>query len=276
MSYTRRPRALAASVASFAVATLTASSAAAQPVRIDFAEFRRAETTEYQATPGGDVTSKGFDFYAAFGTGARNALQTWGTNDGELSNNLPTNLGPTAAALHATQFGERIDMQQSQGRLFQLFSIDVAHMYSRSNLLSGDLSPITLFFYGFNAAGANDRSVSFNIPLPPSSAATGARSCSRCSSRPRGPGCRRSPGSRARVRRPPPRGRRSRTSSRTSSRKSCRSPAPTHSSRRASRACWSSRGVAGSPETARRTQQPEPQNGGRRHLAPPPVLRPGC
>jgi hypothetical protein len=167
MSHTRRFRTLAASVATFAAAAFSATSAAAQRVTIDFAEFRSPVTTEYQATPGGDVSSKGFDFYAAFGTGARNALQTWGTNDGELSNNLPRNLGPTATALHATQFGERIDMETTDGRLFNLYSMDVAHMYSRNNLLSGDLSPITLFFYGFNAAGQNDRSVSFTIPLPP-------------------------------------------------------------------------------------------------------------
>jgi hypothetical protein len=172
MSHTRRLRTLAASVASFAAVTFTASAAVAQDqVRIDFAEFRSPVTTEYQATPGGDVTSKGFDFYAAFGTGARNALGTWGTDDrdalNDLSNNLPTNLGPTATALWGTSFGERIDMQHSEDKLFSLTSIDVAHMYSRSNLLSGDLSPITLFFYGFNEAGANDRSISFNIPLPP-------------------------------------------------------------------------------------------------------------
>jgi hypothetical protein len=101
-------------------------------VRIDFAEFRSEVTTEYQATPGGDVTSKGFDFYAAFGDGARNALGTWGTDDGELSQNLPTNLGPTAAALWGTRFGERIDMETESGLRFDLYAMDVAHLTAAS------------------------------------------------------------------------------------------------------------------------------------------------
>ncbi len=148
-------------------AAVSAAPAAAQTVTLNFAEFRSPVTTEYQATPGGDVTTRGFDLYAAFGSGARNALGTWGTND-ETAVNLPTNLGPVRGSLWGTQFGERIDLEASDGSLFDLYSIDVAHMYNRSTLLSGDLAPITLFFYGFNAAGQNTTALtqSFTIPAP--------------------------------------------------------------------------------------------------------------
>lgn len=163
MNSTPRFRTVAAILATV---VLSAQSLAAQgPVTIDFSEFRSEETREYQATPGGEVTSKGFDFYANVDAGARNALQTWGT-DGEEAQNLPRNLGPTAGALFATRFQERIDMQTSNGQLFNLFSIAVAHLYDRSSLLSGDLAPISLFFYGFNAARQNSVVASFNIPAP--------------------------------------------------------------------------------------------------------------
>jgi hypothetical protein len=161
-----RLRPLAATLASAALAAAAAAApAAAQPVRIDFAEFRSPTTVEYQATPGGDVTSKGFDFFAAFAAGSRNALGTWGTS--EDPDKLPSNLGPTAAALWGTAFGERIDMEATNGEAFSLYSIDVAHMYPRSYLIEGDLSPINLFFYGFNAGGANVVTTSFTVPAPP-------------------------------------------------------------------------------------------------------------
>ena len=159
MSYVRS---VAATLATVALAIRPV--AAQAPVTIDFAEFRSPTTIEYQATPGGDVTSKGFDFYAYFGAGARNALQTWGTEEDAV--NLPRNLGPTAGALFATRFLERIDMETSSGKLFNLFSIAVAHVYDRSSLVTGDLSPISLFFYGRNAAGQNSVFASFNIPAP--------------------------------------------------------------------------------------------------------------
>ena len=155
-------RTVAATLATVALATRPV--AAQGPVTIDFAEFRSPVTTEYQATPGGEVTSKGFDFYAYVDAGARNALQTWGTDEDAV--NLPRNLGPTAGALFATRFLERIDMQTSSGKLFNLFSIAVAHVYDRSSLVTGDLSPISLFFYGFNATGQNSVVASFNIPAP--------------------------------------------------------------------------------------------------------------
>jgi hypothetical protein len=169
MTYTRRLRTLAASVASFAVVAFAATPVAAQNPRvtIDFAEFRSEITTEYQATPGGEVNSRGYHFYANQAAGARNALGTWGTNDGELSLNVPRNLGPRAAAMWGTAFGERIDMVREDGQFWNLHSIDVAHMYDQRILLSGNLEPITLFFYGFQNNSANNTlAASFTIPAP--------------------------------------------------------------------------------------------------------------
>ena len=152
------------SAAAAAALMLAAAPAAAQRVLLDFAEFRSPTYVEYQATPGGDVSTKGFDLLAAFGTGARNALGTWGTvEDPEF---LPSNLGPTAAALWGTAFGERIDLRATDRRPFNIYAIDVAHLYPRSYLLSGDLSPINLWFYGLNAAGQTVASTSFTIAAP--------------------------------------------------------------------------------------------------------------
>lgn len=152
--------------ASLVLSVAAAAPAAAQVTTIDFAEFRRPEYTLYQATPGGDVTSKGYSFLAAYGTGAQNTLGTWGTV--EDAEKLPSNLGPTAAALWAYQSGERIDLVNEAGFGFDLLSIDVAHMYPRSYLLSGDLAPITLFFYGFDQNGLNTAALvqSFTITPP--------------------------------------------------------------------------------------------------------------
>jgi hypothetical protein len=154
-------RSVAAAAAAVAFAAVPA---AAQRVLLDFAEFRSPTYVEYQATPGGDISTKGFDLYAAFGAGARNALGTWGTaEDPEF---VPANLGPTAGALWGTAFGERIDLEATDGRPINIYSIDVAHMYPRSYLISGDLAPINLWFYGLNSAGQTVTSTSFTIPAP--------------------------------------------------------------------------------------------------------------
>jgi hypothetical protein len=156
-------------VAACVAVTATAASAVAQqPVTLDFSPFRRATTTEFQAVPGGDVYQGGFGFFASFGTGARNALGTWGVNDPrpDLRANVPANLGPTRAALWATQFNEQINVFREDDRAFDLFSIDVGHMYSSTYLLSGDLAPISLTFSGLYALGGSITQT-FTIPIPP-------------------------------------------------------------------------------------------------------------
>jgi hypothetical protein len=166
----RIPTAVRALVAAAGVA-LMASPALAQQV-IDFHELRAPYTTDYQATPGGDVySSNGYGFFAAFGSGALNTLSTWGTAPDErpdLAANVPRNLGPTAASLFAYQFGERLDMFREQDDfLFNLYSIDLAAEYAQSYLLTGSLAPFTVTFYGFNSQGINTSSLiqTFTVPV---------------------------------------------------------------------------------------------------------------
>jgi hypothetical protein len=171
----RIPTAARALAAAAGVA-LMASPALAQQVVIDFHEFRAPYTTDYQATPGGDVYSNGYGFFAAFGSGALNTLSTWGTAPDEradLAANVPRNLGPTEASLFAYQFGERLDMLRDQDSyLFNLYSIDLAHQYAQSYLLSGSLSPISITFFGFYLGSTTSGvSQTFTIPVP--SAVTG-------------------------------------------------------------------------------------------------------
>jgi hypothetical protein len=156
-----------------AVAPLAAQS----PVTIDFAEFRSPTTQVYQATPGGDVYSKGF----AFSNITNNALLTWGTDPAqdELAINVPSNLGPTAAALGAEFFGDRLDMYVWTGsresdvnaptQEFNLYSMRVAHLFSSAYLTTGsELSPISLAFYGFTSgSNVNTLGSVFTIPVPP-------------------------------------------------------------------------------------------------------------
>lgn len=150
---------------------LTALAAGAQEIRrvIDFSAYRSNVTREYQATPGGDVYVDGYGFFAAFAPdgGARNALGTWGTNDRpDLTANVPSNLGPTAATLWGTRFNEQVNVFREDAYLFNLYSIDVAHMYSSSYLLTGDLTQFNLTFTGFFNVGPSITQT-FTIPVPP-------------------------------------------------------------------------------------------------------------
>lgn len=167
--FTPLTRLIALSVA-LATSSLPAGAQSLQPFKMSFGAFRADQTTEYQATPGGDVYEAGFGLFAAYGSGARNALGTWGLNDDipELKASVPRNLGANSAAMWGTAFGERMDLAREDSYLFNLKSIDLAHLYARSYLLSGTLSPITLWFYGFNSLGQNTAALqqSFTIPVP--------------------------------------------------------------------------------------------------------------
>lgn len=163
----------------FGCATLLAAAplAAQSPVTIDFAEFRSPTTQVYQATPGGDVYSKGFAFYNT----TSNSVLTWGTDPSqdELAINVPSNLGPTAAALAMENFADRLDMyawtasRESDANAptleFNLYSMQAAHLFSSAYLTSGsDLAPISLVFYGFTrGSNVNTLSSTFTIPVPP-------------------------------------------------------------------------------------------------------------
>jgi hypothetical protein len=168
-------------LASALAALLAAAPAAfAQPAPIDFAEYRSGATTAYQATPGGDVYTDGF----AFTTGS-NALTTWGTDPADPFNaSLPSNLGPTAAAMSPDQFGEAIDLYAwsdpatdvgvSPTR-FNLYSIQAGHKYASSYLTTppgggaASLLPISFVVFGWTTptgAGSSSLSAAFTLPAP--------------------------------------------------------------------------------------------------------------
>ncbi|MDX2192938.1 MAG: PEP-CTERM sorting domain-containing protein [Gemmatimonadales bacterium] len=150
------------------LAGVAAPAAAQTRVLIDFSPFRSAVTTEFQALPGGDVYQHGFGIFATFGNGARNALGTWGTDAvqerADLFANVPTNLGPTSAAMWGTQFAEQMNLFREDGRTFRLHTIDLAHMYARSYLISGDLAPFSVRFFGI-PAGQTTFSITQDCPL---------------------------------------------------------------------------------------------------------------
>jgi hypothetical protein len=155
--------------------------AQAQPVVIDFSEFRSPVTTSYQATPGGEVYTKGFTFHAS-----GSLVSTWGTDPGDpLNGSLPTNLGPTAATLFHDNFGGTIDMLAWSNPAtdvggspfrFSLSSLQVAHLYSSDYLTTPPdgsvptLSPIGFRVVGWNTPdsfGTASIQSTFVLPPPP-------------------------------------------------------------------------------------------------------------
>lgn len=173
--------------ATFGCALALAAVAAPAGAQVaDFREYASPTTTEYQATIGAPVTSGGFDFYSAgiFGLGpARNALGTWGTDPGADpigAANLPVNLGSSTAMFATLGAGDEIEMYASGSNpldaqiLFNLRSIDIAHLYARSYFqpLPVGLAPFSLTFYGivggFPASGPLPViTATFTIPAPP-------------------------------------------------------------------------------------------------------------
>lgn len=172
-------RRIAPGVFALTLAAPAAAPLAAQPVvKVDFSEYQSTTTRDIPATFGQPLTSRGFDFYEAFGTdgrgtGSRNALGTWGTADGG-SVNRPSNLG-SANTLYATTGAVEIDMYVagdnpfSPTRSFNLFSMDVANLFSSSVLPPSTGGPLgfTLTFYGYTAADPVGFTQTFTIPTPP-------------------------------------------------------------------------------------------------------------
>ncbi|GJG86678.1 hypothetical protein tb265_18590 [Gemmatimonadetes bacterium T265] len=161
-------RRLARAASAAALTLLAAAPLAAQAVRIDFAEYASDTTREYAATVGQPLTSKGFDFYEAFGSSTRNVLGTWGTADAGAVNR-PSN-GGTSTGLYATVPGAEIDMYVAGDdpfvpvRTFNLYSIDVAHLFSTP--YAPFLQPFDLTFFGILASGGFVYQT-FTIPAPP-------------------------------------------------------------------------------------------------------------
>jgi hypothetical protein len=161
----RRPLAL-----SLLAAVLTSPLGAQATTVATFSNYSSATTTEYQATPGVPVTSGGFDFYEFFSSNARNVLATWGTNpslDAYGAANQPTNIG-SSTAMFSTAATE-IDMfaagQDVNNPLvaFNLYSIDVANLYSTPNVPF--MQSFNLTFFGYNT-DFNQFSQTFAIIAP--------------------------------------------------------------------------------------------------------------
>jgi hypothetical protein len=155
-------------------ATVVALPASAQQSTIDFSAYSSPTTTEHQATIGNAVTSKGLEFTNSsfyWGGGARNALGTWGTDpddDGYI--NQPVNLG-SSTALFVSVLGQGIDIwgvgANPPGDVwvpFDLFAMDVAHLYS-PDYFGGTLSPFNLQIFGWN--GVSQISQLFTIAASP-------------------------------------------------------------------------------------------------------------
>jgi len=153
----------------------------AQSIRIDFNEFSSPTTKEYPAQIGYPLTAGGLDFYNSNGffPNSNNALATWGTDDaGAL--NRPTNLGGSTTlfnpALSASLtpsggsailiFGAGSDVVfGSFYNPFNLFSMDVAHLYSTEYLASNFvLGNISLRIFGEKGSTAFFQD--FLIPAP--------------------------------------------------------------------------------------------------------------
>jgi hypothetical protein len=137
------------------LATLAASAPLAAQ---DFNTYWSPFTTEYQATYGDPVQDGGFDFYAVFGTStvsARNALGTWGQDPGDPGYlNNPLNLGDRTA-MFGTTTSAWIDMTATgaqfgvlpTGPSFNLFSIDVAHLFHSTYIGAASLAAFNLTFF---------------------------------------------------------------------------------------------------------------------------------
>jgi hypothetical protein len=154
--------------------TVAAPLAAQQPVTVTFSEYASPVSREFAAAIGEPLSSGGFDFYStdAFWTGARNVLGTWGNSPSDPGfTNRPTNLG-SSTAMGATTPGTAgtVDMYAAGDnplattKAFNLFSIDVAHLYSTAFVPT--LQNFTLTFSGSYPAGSVIQQ-SFLITAPP-------------------------------------------------------------------------------------------------------------
>lgn len=168
-------------LSAFLPAVLIALPAGAQSVRIDFNEFASPNTMEYQAAVGRPLTAGGLDFYNSTGffPYSNNALATWGTDDAGAMNR-PTNIGGSttifdpalssaltpAGGSGIIVFGAGSDVVfGSSYNLFNLFSMDVAHLYSTEYLASSFvLGTINLRVFGQTMT--DDFFQDFVIPAP--------------------------------------------------------------------------------------------------------------
>jgi len=169
-------RRLAVPAAALAVALLALPAGAQVPVLVDFDEYQRPTTTEFQATVGLPLSSNGLDFYETSlinGGNSRNVLATWGTADAGAVN-IPVNIG-SSTAMFATVLGVEIDIYPTGSDIvlgqytgsFSMNSIDVAHLYS-TRFSTFTPTTITLQFFGFGpSTGGAVITQTFTVPAPP-------------------------------------------------------------------------------------------------------------
>lgn len=157
-----------------ALLTVLLALPAAAQTTVKFGKYASPTTTEHQATIGAPVTAGGLDFYETVawnGANSRNVLGTWGNDPSDPGYvNRPSNIG-SSTALFATALGLEIDLFGAGSdpvlgfyAPFNLFSIDVAHLYSNP-FSSIALAPFSLTFYGWN--GISSFAQTFSIALPP-------------------------------------------------------------------------------------------------------------
>ncbi len=161
MSLRRLLPAAALTVASLAV---TAPARAQQYTKqtINYSAYRSTTTTEpgYQATFGNPLTSKGYelyDFYTQSNSAGPSAFSsqqvaTWGTSASDLgSKNLPSNLGPSAAALWANGTTDRLELYSTGNgvtpQAFRLYSMDMASLFAASSITPALGAPASMNIY---------------------------------------------------------------------------------------------------------------------------------
>jgi hypothetical protein len=142
----------------------TALPSAAQQSTIDFSEYASPSSTEYQATIGNAVTSKGIEFSHSqfwWGPNAANTLGTWGNDPADAGYvNRPANIG-SATALFTTATGASgmdmwavgADPVLDAWLPFDLFSIDIAHQFHPSYIGLTALPSVSVTFAGFGSGG---------------------------------------------------------------------------------------------------------------------------
>jgi hypothetical protein len=142
---------------------VTALPSSAQQSTIDFSEYASPTTTEYQATVGNAVTSKGIEVAhtSLYWANATNALGTWGSSAADPGNiNRPTNIGSATTLFSTSTAASGVDFWgvganpvTNSWVAFDLFSIDLAHAFHPSYIGLTALPAVTVTFAGFGAAG---------------------------------------------------------------------------------------------------------------------------
>jgi hypothetical protein len=157
--------------------TLFLASAAGAQHTVTFSQYASPVTTEYAAAIGDPVRAGGLAFYETGlfnGSSSRNVLGTWGNDPSDPGYiNRPTNIG-SSTAMFATVLGLEIDIYGgfgdpvtgNYGTPFDLYSIDVGHLYS-NEYAPFTLATINLTFSGFGpGTGGTTITQAFSVPVP--------------------------------------------------------------------------------------------------------------